>query len=548
MKPVIVIGHKNPDTDSVCSAICYANLKTILTGRPHIACRAGQVNAESQYVLDTFGVEPPQYLESLRPRLSDVQYRDVRGIDSHASLKRAWEYMRDNNIRTIPVLDRDGRLKGMLTMGDIARFYMEDMGADALAAAHTSYQNIVDVLNGELIVGDINAHFEQGRVSVGAANPDVIEEHICDHDMIILGNRYDSQLCSIEMNAGCIVVVLGAPISRTIKKLAGEAGCAIISTPLDTYTCAKVINQAVPVRHIMRTTGLVTFQDDDLVADVKEVVAKKRMRYFPILDDTGKYKGMISQRNLLDMEQQEVILVDHNERDQAVDGIRSARILEIIDHHRIDAVETSNPIYFRNQPLGCTATIITQIYRENGVEIEPKIAGLLCSAILSDTLMFRSPTCTPVDRQTAQELARIAGIDIEAHATAMFRAGSQLLNRSPEELFHIDYKNYQVRDAHIAVSQIPGIDQNELDELKPAMLAYLQERLPASGLTMLFVMLTNIITESTELLFVGRRAGDLVGAAFGQSCSEHSVVLPGVVSRKKQIVPQLVSTLEEGNF
>lgn len=545
MKPILVIGHKTPDTDSVCSAICYARLKQLLTGKEYIPCRAGEVNAETQYVLDCFGVEAPKYLDSLQPRLSDVQYRDVAGIDAKLSLRRAWQHMSENNIQTIPVVNAENYLQGILTLSDIARFYMEDQDANALAASQTSYRNLVDVLNGELIVGDLEHRISKGRVVVAAANPDVMEDYIGEDDVVILGNRYESQLCSIEMKAGCIIIGLGAKVSRTIQKLAEEANCTIIATPLDTYACSRVINQAVPVSHVMRTSGLVTFQYNSLVDEVKATVSKRRIRYYPILDDAGKYIGMISQRNLLNMEKQRVILVDHNEKDQAVDGIRAAEIVEIIDHHRIDAVETSSPIYFRNQPLGCTATIIAQLYGEQPIEIEPTVAGLLCSAILSDTLMFRSPTCTEIDRRTALHLAEIAGIDAQAHAVAMLRAGSQLVNRSTDEIFHMDYKYYQIKEKRIAVSQVASVNQEELIALVPAMLGYMQSCLPTSGLSMLFAMLTNIIDESTELLFVGAGAADIVRAAFQQETGAHTVRLPGVVSRKKQVVSPLIASLEE---
>ena len=546
MKPVFVIGHRNPDTDSICSSICYANLKRILTGRDHIACRAGVVNAETQYVLDTFKVEAPRFLDSLNLRLSDVQYRNVEGIKSGISLRRAWQYMSDNGIQTISVVDDDNYLQGILTFSDIARFYMEDQDANALAEAKTSYRNLVDVLNGELVVGDPDQHFTQGRVVVAAANPDVMEDYISEHDMVILGNRYESQLCAIEMKAGCIIIGLGSKVSRTIQKLAQEAGCTIITTPMDTYSCSKVINQAVPVQHVMRTNNLVTFQHNALLSEVKAAVAKKRMRYYPILDAAGKYVGMVSQRNLLDIERQEVILVDHNEKDQAVEGIRSARITEIIDHHRIDSIETSSPIYFRNQPLGCTATIVAQMYQENDVEIEPTIAALLCSAILSDTLMFRSPTCTPVDREMARKLAEIAGIQMKEHAVAMFRAGSQLVNRSTDEIFHMDYKYFQVKDRRMAVSQVTSVNEDELIELRPKMIEYMKTCLPTSGLAMLFAMLTNIIDESTVLVFAGEGAAELVAQAFQKECDgENYINLPGVVSRKKQIVSPILAELED---
>lgn len=545
MKPVFVIGHRNPDTDSICSAICYANLKRILTGREYIPCRAGQINAETQYVLERFGAAEPRYLESLQPRLADVQYRNISGISPYMSLRRTWQYMSEHNIQTAPVVDQEQRLLGLLTFSDISRFYMADQDANALAEARTSYRNLVDVLNGELVVGNPDAHFEKGRVMVAAANPDVLEDYINEHDLVILSNRYESQLCAIEMKAGCIVIGLGSKVSRTIRKLAEEANCAVISTPLDTYSCSKVINQAVPVRHVMRRDGLIHFQPDDLVDDVKKIVSKKRIRYFPILDQNRKYIGMVSQRNLLDIDRQEVVLVDHNERDQAVDGIQTAQVTEIIDHHRIDALETNSPIYFRNQPLGCTATIVSQMYQENQVKIEPDIAGLLCSAILSDTLMFRSPTCTPVDQRVAEQMAEIAGLNIREHATAMFEAGSHLGNRSIDEMLHMDYKYFQAREKKIAIAQITSVNRKELAKIKPDMLQYMKDFLPTAGLDMLFVMLTNIIDETTELLFTGETVQELVQAAFQQPCGPDSIVLPGVVSRKKQLVSPLMNAMEE---
>ena len=544
MKPVIVIGHKNPDSDSICSAICYANLKRKLTGRDYIACRAGEINNETKYILETFRAEAPQLVETLEPTLADVQYRRIEGISSHLSLRRAWEYMRDNDIPTVPVVTPQGQLKGILTLGDIARFYMEDQDANALAEAGTRYRNIVDTLQGEMVVGDPEDHFTKGKVVVAAANPDVMEEYISEHDMVLLGNRYESQLSCIEMKAGCIIVCLGSKVTRTIQKLAQEAGCSVVSSPLDTYACSKLINQAVPVRHVMRTQGVITFRDDDLVSEVKANVSKLRVRYFPILDNDGYYIGMISQRNLLDIDRQQVILVDHNEKDQAVDGIRAAEVIEVIDHHRIDSVETMNPIYFRNQPLGCTATIIALMYQENGIAIEPQIAGLLCSAILSDTLMFRSPTCTPTDERIARMLAAIAGIDVEAHATAMFNAGSRLGDKTPDEIFHIDCKRFKAEMKSLAVAQVTSVSRRELSRLRDRMLPYMQSLLPSSGMDMLFLMLTNIIDESTELLFVGHGAKQMVEDAFGVEADANNATLPGMVSRKKQLIGPLITAID----
>lgn len=421
MKPIIVIGHTNPDTDAICSAIAYADLKNRTTENYYIAKRAGELNAETKYVLERFGVQTPEYVKSLVPKISDVQYRYVEGIDEQLSLKQVWKLMREKNIKTIPVLSENRHIKGIVTLGDIARFYVEDQDADALAEANTSYYNIVETLNGKLIVGDLNNHFSKGKVFIAAANPEVVENYIGKGDMVILGNRYEAQVCSIQMQAGCIVIGLDSSVPRTIQKLAEEYNCSAIATPLDTFSCAKEINQAVPVRHIMKQDDLITFCEDDLVSDVKKVVSKQRIRYFPIVDHEDKYIGLISQRNLLDMERQKVVLVDHNERDQAVEGIRKAEVIEIIDHHRIHSVETGNPIFFRNEPLGSTATIISFMYQERNIQIPPDIAGLLCSAIISDTLLFQSINCTSIDRNMAEHLAEIAGIHIQDHAEKMLK-------------------------------------------------------------------------------------------------------------------------------
>ena len=552
MNPVFVIGHRNPDTDSICSAICYAHLKRRLTGGEYIACRAGHVNAETKFVLERFGVEPPRYIKSFEPRLSDVQYREVPGISEELSLHRAWDYMNENDIQTLAVVDEDRRLKGLLTLGDIARFYIEDQDANALAEAKTSYRNLVDVLDGTLEVGDIDQRFEQGSVVVAAANPDVLEDYIGKNDMVILGNRYESQLCAIEMSAGCIVIGLGSKVSRTIRKLASENGVSIIATPYDTYTCVKVIGQAVPVRHVMRKKGLITFEPEETVEDVKRTVSKKRIRYYPLMDEQGRYVGMFSQRNLLDLERPSVILVDHNERDQAAEGIRSTNIVEIIDHHRIDSVETSGPIYFRNQPLGCTATIIYQMYQENHIEIDKTTAGLLCSAIISDTLLFRSPTCTPIDKAAGLALAQIAGLDIEKYAIDMFSAGSNLKGKSDGDIFYQDFKRFTVGNSVFGIGQITSLNAVELKDLRTRMSAYTEKEREQHEIDMMFFMLTNILTESTDLICTGQGAEQLIANAFhvkdedmeNVSGQTGIVKLPGVVSRKKQLAPQIMMALQ----
>ena len=409
----IVIGHKNPDTDSICSAICYAALKAQITGEEYVAGRAGHVNEETQFVLKHFGVKAPELIRNVKTQVADIEIRDNKGVNKNISLKQAWQLMQDTSVVTLAAVSSSGTLQGVITVGDITRSYMNVHDSSILSKAKTRYSNIVETLEGALVVGDIKDYFDKGKVLIAAANPDMMEFYISKHDLVILGNRYESQLCAIEMGADCIVICEGAGVSMTIKKLAEEKDCTIITTPYDTYTVARLINQSMPICYFMTEDSLNTFEDTDFIDDIKDVMAKRRYRDFPVLDADGKYKGMISRRNLLGARGKQLILVDHNEKNQAVDGIENAEIKEIIDHHKLGTVETIAPVFFRNQPLGCTATIIYQMYQEAGVEVNKEIAGLLCSAIISDTLLFRSPTCTAIDRNAAAVLAEIAEIDLE---------------------------------------------------------------------------------------------------------------------------------------
>lgn len=544
-KRVFVVGHKNPDTDSICSAICYANLKSKLCeDTDYIAMRAGHINEETQYVLERFDVQPPLYLKDVRTQVRDIEIRETEGVSQDISLKKAWNFMKDKNVATLPITEKN-KLTGLISISDIATSYMDVYDSKILATAKTKYKNILETLDAEMVVGDAEKFFDKGKVLVAAANPDLMENYIEEHDLVILGNRYESQLCAIEMKADCIIVCEGAAVSMTIKKMAEEKGCTVISTPHDTYTVARLINQSMPISYFMRRDHLITFQMDEFTDNIKETMAKKRHRDFPVLDKYGNYIGMISRRNLLNMSLKKLILVDHNEKSQAVDGVESAEILEIIDHHRIGSLETISPVFFRNQPLGCTATIIYQMYRENGVEISQTIASLLCAAIVSDTLMYRSPTCTEFDRQTAEELAAIAGIKVEEFARAMFKAGSNLKSKEPEEIFFQDFKTFSINDVSFGVGQINAMTREELSDIKEKLKPYLEEAVGKLNVNMLFFMLTDIISESTELLYVGNNAGELIENAFGVAPDEDSFRLEGVISRKKQLIPTLMAIMQQ---
>lgn len=546
-RKTLVIGHRNPDTDSICSAISYANLKQAVTGGVYEPGRAGNVNSETRFVLDYFGVKEPELVKTVRTQVKDIEIRETPGVRRNISLKKAWNLMQEANVVTLAAVTESGLLEGLITVGDITKSYMNVYDSSILSKAETQYSNIVETLEADMVIGDEKEYFRNGKVLIAAANPDMMEFYIEKNDLVILGNRYESQLCAIEMEAGCIVVCEGAGVSMTIKKLAQERGCTIIATPYDTYTAARLINQSMPISYFMKTENLITFDEEDFIDDIKDVMTSKRHRDFPILDKDGLYKGMISRRNLLGARGKAVIMVDHNEKGQAVDGIEGANIQEIIDHHKLAAVSTISPVYFRNQPLGCTATIIYQMYLEAGVEIEPKIAGLLCSAIISDTLLFRSPTCTAVDRAAAEKLAQIAGIQLEEYAGKMFAAASNLKGKTDQEIFYQDFKRFEAGKISFGVGQISSVNAEELSELKERLLPYLKVALKEHGTNMMFFMLTNILTESTELLCEGAGAEQLIIKAFhvdgdNDDGQVHGQVinLPGVVSRKKQLVPGIM--------
>ncbi len=538
---IIVIGHKNPDTDSICSAISYANLKNkIKPDQDFVACRAGQVNSETEYVLKRFNADIPEYVTDAGNQVKDINMRKTQGVASEYSLKKAWTLMRDLGVSTLPVTDNVDELVGIISIKDLATANMDIFDNTILSTSKTLYKNVVETLEGEIVVGDENTVIEKGKILIAAANPDLLETYVDEGDIVILGNRYDNQLCAIEMGAGCLIICTGSPVTHTITKLAQERGCAIITTPHDTYTAARLINQSTPIRYFMKTKNLITFKTEDFTEEVKQIMGKVRHRDFPVLDNEGKYYGMISRRSLLDLDKKKVILVDHNEKSQAVDGIDNADILEIIDHHRIGSLETMSPVYFRNQPLGCTATIVYLMYGENGVEIEPKIAGLLCAAIISDTLMFRSPTCTAVDKNAAERLAEIAGIDIVSFAEEMFDAGSNLTEKSPEEIFYQDYKKFTADSITFGVGQISSMNSRVFEVIKPKLLSYMEKTFASQGVDMMFFMLTNIVDESTHLIMIGDDAAMYVNKAFKKEVVDNSAILEGVVSRKKQLIPKLM--------
>lgn len=543
-KKVYIVGHKNPDTDSICSAIAYAELKKKITGDDYVAKRAGQINEETHYVLKKFKVDAPGLLHNVKLQVKDMDIHKIDGVAPNVSIRDTWEKMKENHVKTLPVL-KDEELVGVISTGDIATSYMEVYDNRELSSARTQYKNIIDTLDGKLISGNEHGCFTTGKVTVGASNDELMKEFIEKDDLVILGNRPEAQACAVNIDASCMVVCQDAKVSPELIKKAEEQSIVIISTPHDTYTVARLINQSIPVKHFMSKGPLVTFNMNDYVDDIKEKMTKNKFRDFPILDRHGRFRGFISRRRFLNVKKKQVILVDHNEKSQAVDGIEEADIVEIIDHHRLGSIETMGPVFFRNQPVGCTATIITQMYEEAGVEIPSDIAGLLCCAIISDTLLFRSPTCTAVDEKTAKKLAKAAKIDMEAISMEMFNAGSSLKGKSAEDILFQDFKQFTVSETVFGVGQVNSMNKEELSEIKELLVSYLPKALESGKMEMIYFMLTDILNESTELLCCGHGARDSIINAFDLPEDTDRIILKGVVSRKKQLIPTLVASLQQ---
>lgn len=545
-KKVWVVGHKNPDTDSICAAIAYAYLKNQSDEeKSYVPKRAGTINEETRYVLEYFAAEEPELVEYAGTQIKDISIRKTVGVNSQISLKRAWELMKKLEVVTLPVTSHQGKMEGVIVTKDIATSYMDVFDNHVLSKARTQYKTIAETLDGEVIVGNEHAYFVQGKVVVATSDPEYMADYIENDDLVILGDREEAQIQAIQSNASCIVVGGGLEVDEEVRELAEKKDCVVIASPFDTFSVARLINQSMPIKQFMTKKDLICFYSDDYVDYVKDVMSKVRHRDFPVIGVDGKYVGMISRRNLLSMQKKQVILVDHNEKAQALDGIDEAEILEIIDHHRLGSLETMSPVYFRNQPLGCTSTIIYQMYGEQGVEIPKQIAGLLLSAIISDTLMFRSPTCTALDKSVAEALAQIAGIDIETHAKNMFHAGSDFKNKTTEEIFYQDFKIFHTEECDFGVAQVSAMSSEQLDKLGEQLHPFMTQVLGEKKLDMVYVMLTNIFAESSKVIFAGNGAGRALAKAFHQSENESGILLEGIVSRKKQLIPTLMNAMAE---
>ena len=547
---VWVVGHRNPDTDSICAAISYAYLKNkVDPAHEYLPKKAGELNGETRYVLKRFSVQEPETVTDVSTQICDIDLRRTAGVNGHLSLKRAWELMEELDVVTLPVVREDGLMEGLIVNGDIAKSYMNVIDNSVLSRARTQYRNIIETIDGHMVVGNEHAYFTKGKVAVAAGSHRTIRNDIDEDDPVMVGNVLERQMVALETRPSCIIVTKTTPWELDLQFVeeAQDIDCIVITTEYDTFTAARLINQSIPIRYFMTKEKLVTFDLDDTVDEVRERMSKIRHRDFPVLDEQHRYVGMFSRRHLLNTSKKQIILVDHNERSQAVEGIDEAEILEIIDHHRLGSLETIQPIYFRNMPLGCSSTIIYLMYQEQGVEIPEYIAGLMLSAILSDTLMFRSPTCTETDKKAAESLSVIAGVDIEELAMNMFEAGSDFGSKTAREIFYTDFKTFYAGEIAFGVSQISAVTTKQLDQMRQELKDEMIQVIADKGLSMVFVMLTNILEQKTELLYEGGNAEHYALMAFGENSrdKEGRIMLPGVVSRKKQLVPPIIEAIQK---
>ena len=545
IRKVNVIGHKHPDTDSICAAISYAYLKNQISDIEYEPRRAGAINRETAFVLKTFGFEEPELITSVAPQIKDIQITRQAGIDPDTSLFSAWNLMRDEKTSTLCITDQDDDLLGLIAVKDIASANMDIFDTGMLSESKTLYSNVLETLKGTMVSGNPDDRITTGEVRVGTT-PEMMEGNISEGDIVLVTNRYETQRYAVEAGASCLIICNGASVSHIVIEAAKERGCTVIDTPYDTYAAARLISMSIPVSaRMLEADKVLRFSVNTAIDDAQKTMANSQHRFFPVMDEDGSYVGVVSSPNMINVNKKHVILVDHNERSQAVDGLSRAEIMEIIDHHRIGSIETSSPAYFRNEPVGCTNTIIYGIYQEQGVEIPKDIAGLMLSAILSDTLAFRSPTCTPRDRYVGQELAKIAGVDIDTYADQMFDAGADLTGRTAEEVFNSDFKVFSRGHARFGVGQGSFMTENSRKAAEKLVGPYLKDGAEANDIPMVFYMFTDVKSQTTEMMYWGNGTEQIVSRTFDVEPVDGIATLPGVVSRKKQVIPPLMTTLQD---
>lgn len=534
MNEIYVIGHHNPDTDSIVSAMAYAALRNALGDRNYVAAHMDHISDQTQRMLDRFGFQPPRTVQNVRTQVEDLDYDTPPALNATVTMDRAWHIMREQRISAIPVINEDGTLYGTLSAGDIATYSMTTIANPRVEAVPLF--NLLSVIEGRLL-NDSGDLIDTVSGNVVIALPQSCENLLFNDpdNIVICGNQPDMIRRALDIGVQCIILCQ-TDVDPAWLENAGKT--CVISTPLDASRVARLVYQAIPISRPCNTEDLVSFHLDDYIDDVREVVLESRYRCYPVLDENEKVVGTLSRYHLLRPRRKRVVLVDHNELAQAVPGLEQAEILEIIDHHRLADIQTTQPIRVRNEPVGSTTTIITNMYQEHGVMPSPNMAGLMAGAILSDTVMFKSPTCTKRDIAMAERLARIANISLKELGNLLF-AASSAGDKSAEELCFADFKEFHIADHYLGVGQVTSLDSAKVLERKDELLAVMATKLEQQHYDMIALMVTDVLMEGTNLLFIGN--DDTVRSAFSVEPKDNAVFLPGVMSRKKQIIPMLTA-------
>ena len=539
---VYITGHKNPDSDSICAALAYAEYKNKTGSDHYVPVRLGEINRETYFILAYFGVEPPEYIEDVRLQISDLNIDKIAPISSEITLKMAWNIMRMNNVKSIPVVDENETLNGIVSVSNVTESYMDVWDNMILGKSKVTVNNLLDTLTGQLLhLNKDRKHF-YGKIYALSASPDEVSKTLEEGDIVITGNRRDSLEGAVERKVSLIIITGSGDMDEDLLERAKENRVTVINTPYDTYTTSRLISQSVPVNYVMTKENIMYFSSDDYIGDIRNTMAETRFRSYPVVSEENKVVGTISRFHLISGKKKKVILVDHNEKGQSVKGLNEAEILEIIDHHRVADVATSTPIFFRNEPVGSTSTIVANIFFENGIRPSKKTAGLLAAAIISDTLLFKSPTSTNVDRLVLQRLAQIADIDVEEFALEMFKYGTSLAGKSPQEILKQDFKVFTYDNSKIGVSQVYTMDSDTIDELKDTIIETMEEMTEHEGFGLQLLIVTDIYKEGSELIAVGKQK-DVINKAFDVQMKENSVYIPGILSRKKQVIPPISSVI-----
>ena len=530
MDPIYVTGHRNPDTDSIVGAMAYAALRNALGDREYEAACLGRVSDETQTVLNRFGFAPPKLLTNIYTQVRDLDYDTPPLLSKEVTLYRGWDALREVE-GTIPVTNEDGTLYGMLSREDVASYNMIHAIAGVLKGVPLF--NVLSVLEGkvineagesvDMIAGEINIALPQSRENLLFNKKESI---------VICGHQPDMIRRAVEMNVNCLILCQ-TELPEEIKQIPTET--CIISTPLDAYRACRLLFQSAPIKRICHRENLICFHLEDRLDDVKEQVLKYRYPCYPILDDEDKVVGVLTRYHLLRPRRKRVVLVDHNEASQSVPGLEEAEILEIIDHHRLADIQTTNPIYVRNEPVGSTNTIIAGMFQDRGLMPSANMAGMMAAAILSDTVMFKSPTCTPRDKRMAERMARLANISLDQLGREIF--SNAVDGKSAEDLLMTDYKEFHIAGHDLAVAQVTCVDASSTLERKEEFLDLMRRRAESRDFSVVILMLTDVLLDGSHLLYVGD--DEIIEQAFHVSPKDNLVFLPKIMSRKKQVIPML---------